>query len=152
MGGATPHHRAGSAAPISPMAVSQYNSYIRTGDLSGDAATAYLQFVPFEQGVADVTLLDPHSTLGPGSSANVMCLTCHRAHASAFSDSGRWDFNATLLSESHPTTGDIGVASNDVYYSYYSRDIVLEFGAQQGPFCEKCHADHGGMGGGGMGM
>jgi predicted CXXCH cytochrome family protein len=150
MGGGMPHHRAGDTAHLSPMKISRYNSYVRSGDLSGTTATAYLQFVPFERGVTEPNLLDPLSTQGPGSSANVSCLTCHRAHASAFPAAGRWDFNADLLVESHPTIGDSGATASDVANSYYGRDIAIEFGAGQGSFCEKCHAD-GGMGGG-MGM
>ena len=68
-----------------------------------------------------------------------MCLTCHRAHASAFRSSGRWDFDAVLLAKSHPGPGDGGVSGNDVQHSYYGRNISVEFGPEQGPFCEKCH-------------
>lgn len=44
-----------------------------------------------------------------------------------------------LLAESHPAPGDGGVSGNDVLYSYYNRNIGVEFGMDQGPFCEKCH-------------
>jgi len=84
-------------------------------------------------------LLDPNSTQGPDVNSNVMCLSCHRAHASAFPNSGRWDFTATLLVDSHPAVGDVGATTIDVYNSYYGRDIASEFGAGQGQFCEKCH-------------
>jgi len=151
MGGGMSHHRAGDDVQLSSAVVNQYSSYVRSGDLSGTAATAYLQFVPFERGVTDPSLLNPLSTQGPDSSSNVSCLTCHRAHASAFTSAGRWDFNAALLVESHPAIGDSGATAADVANSYYGRDIALEFGTGQGSFCEKCHAGHGGMGGG-MGM
>jgi hypothetical protein len=52
---------------------------------------------------------------------------------------GRWDLDAVLLAESHPAAGDGGVSGNDLYYSYYGRNIATEFGPEQGPFCEKCH-------------
>ncbi len=135
----TSEHPSGSRFLIDQDIVSVYNSYVRTGNLSGTAATAYLQFVPFERGTANVQLLDPHSTQGPNTSANIMCLSCHRAHASAFADIGRWDFTANLLVDSHPAAGDGGATANDVHYSYYGRDIGAEFGAGQGRFCEKCH-------------
>jgi hypothetical protein len=124
---------------------SMYNSYINTGDLvanttgTGDIATAYLQFVPFERGTNDQQLLNPVSTEGPNATSKIMCLTCHRAHASAFRSIGRWDFDAVLLADSHPGPGDVGVSGNDVQYSYYGRNISNEFGSGQGPFCEKCH-------------
>jgi predicted CXXCH cytochrome family protein len=124
---------------------SMYNSYINTGDLvanttgTGDIATAYLQFVPFERGTNDQQLLNPVSTEGPNATSKIMCLTCHRAHASAFRSIGRWDFDAVLLADSHPGPGDGGSSGDDVLSSYYGRNISSEFGPLQGPFCEKCH-------------
>ncbi|WP_020675668.1 cytochrome c3 family protein [Geopsychrobacter electrodiphilus] len=132
-------HPSGSGALLTPALVSTYNSYLRTGDLSGVASNAYLQFVPFERGTSNLQLLDPNSTQGPEVTSTVMCLTCHRAHASAFPKAGRWDFNAVLLVDSHPKVGDMGGTAGDVYASYYGRDIALEFGSGQGSFCEKCH-------------
>jgi hypothetical protein len=132
-------HPAGGGALFSYDQVDSYNSYLQTGDLTGTAATAYLQFVPFERGTAILQLLDPGSRQGPDAQSRVTCLSCHRAHASAFADAGRWDFTAELLSDSHPAVGDIGANLNDVYFSYYGRDIAAEFGAGQGSFCEKCH-------------
>lgn len=132
-------HPAGNDKQLGLTISANYNAYVRTGDVSGNSATAYLQFVPFERGETDASLLDPNSTQGPGATANIMCLTCHRAHASAFRAIGRWDFSATHLVDSHPALGDAGVSGNDVLYSYYGRNIGAEFGFGQGPFCEKCH-------------
>jgi predicted CXXCH cytochrome family protein len=132
-------HPAGGGALFSYDQVDSYNSYLQTGDLTGTAATAYLQFVPFERGTAILQLLDPGSRQGADAQSRVTCLSCHRAHASAFADAGRWDFTAELLKDSHPAVGDIGANLNDTYFSYYGRDIAAEFGAGQGPFCEKCH-------------
>jgi hypothetical protein len=132
-------HPAGNTEKLNSDIISNYNTYIRTGDWSGSSSTAFLQFVPFERGIADPAQLDPTSTQGPDITSNVMCLSCHRAHASAFRAIGRWDFDATLLADSHPAFGDGGVSGNDVLYSYYGRDIVVEFGSGQRAFCEKCH-------------
>ena len=139
LAGSTFRHPAGNTDKLPSEIIAQYNAYIRSGDLSGLAATAYLQFVPFERGVSDAQLLDPASTQGPDASANVMCLTCHRAHASAFPYAGRWDFGANLLSDSHPAIGDAGASAADVLNSYYGRSISFEFGPDQGSFCGKCH-------------
>jgi hypothetical protein len=144
-GGGSFEHPSGSTVSFGSGQVSMYNSYISTGNLleipggSGTADTAYLQFVPFERGTGNPDQLDPTSTRGPNSNSRVMCLTCHRAHASAFQSSGRWDLDAALLAESHPGPGDGGVSGNDVLHSYYGRNIAVEFGSEQGPFCEKCH-------------
>lgn len=138
-GAGAQHHRSGNNFLLNRRSVTSYNTYLRSGDFSGTAATAYLQFVPFERGTTDVLVLDPHSTQGPDANSNIMCLSCHRAHASAFANIGRWDFAASLLVDSHPMLGDTGATTNDVYYSYYGRDIATEFGSSQGQFCEKCH-------------
>jgi hypothetical protein len=134
------NHPSGDSVHLRNLA-DTYNAYVRTGDISGTKATAYLQFVPFERGDTDVTKLDPTSSEGPAGNSNVMCLTCHRAHASAFTDAGRWDLTVEYLRDSHPQEGDVGVTGNDVYYSYYGRGIELEFGTGQRRFCEKCHGD-----------
>ncbi|MDH3328088.1 MAG: hypothetical protein OEM01_02535 [Desulfobulbaceae bacterium] len=138
-------HPVDSGATLGGDLSTMYNTYINTGELlalgtgTGNSNTAYLQFVPFERGIINPEQLDPTSRKGTNTSSRVMCLTCHRAHASAFKSSGRWDFDAVLLAESHPRSGDGGQSGNDVNHSYYGRNIPVEFGPEQGPFCEKCH-------------
>ena len=141
VGGDSFAHPVGQDARLEGNIAAHYNSYIRSGDLSGMAATAYLQFVPFERGTTNAALLDPTSTQGPDATANVMCLTCHRAHASAFVYAGRWDFTAELLANSHPAVGDSGATATDVSNSYYGRNLSVEFGSNQGSFCQKCHSE-----------
>lgn len=138
-GGKGFEHPVGGNDPLGSTIIASYNNYLKTGDLSGTAATAYLQFVPFERGDTSAAMLDPNSTSGPDSNSRISCLTCHRAHASAFRSAGRWDFDAALLVDSHPSLGDSGVNGSDVANSYYGRNIALDFGSSQGQFCEKCH-------------
>ncbi len=87
--------------------------------------------------------LDTSSTAGPTSSDQVMCLSCHRAHATAFPDAGKWDFSATLITDdSHPANGDGGVTGNDVTNSYYGRVFDDGDGSEsqmQRSLCNKCH-------------
>ena len=132
-------HPVGNDATLSSTFISNYNSYVKTGDVTGTQAAAYLALVPFEWGTANTGFLDPSSTSGPDQGANVICLTCHRAHASAFQDIGRWDFGTTFVADSHPQPGDGGAAGNDALNSYYGRDMVSEFGLHQRWFCNKCH-------------
>lgn len=122
-------HPAGNDVKLGREVVAGYNAYVRTGDLSGSRATAYLALVPFERGTSDVSRLNPSSTEGPDENANVMCLTCHRAHASAFSAAGRWDFRATFIAQSHPGDRE----------AYYGRDMASQFGPYQRSLCNKCH-------------
>ena len=132
-------HAAGNNATLTRTIIFNYNSYVKTGDISGTHSAAYLALVPFEMGTADILSLDPSSTSGPDYGANVMCLTCHRAHASAFENIGRWDFKTTFIADSHPKPGDGGATGNDVRNSYYGRDMVSEFGLYQKQLCNKCH-------------
>jgi len=119
--------------------VDNYNGYVKTGDLPGSGATSYLALVPFERGVMEAGQMDPGSTQGPDGRSMVMCLTCHRAHASAFRGIGRWDFDAKNITKSHPAPGDGGVTGNDVLYSYYGKNPASYLGSSQKTFCEKCH-------------
>jgi hypothetical protein len=133
-------HPAGDSVVFTSRTADAYNSYIRSGNFSGSSNSSYLALVPFERGVSDPNLLDPASTAGPeAGSSNVMCLTCHRAHASAFESIGRWDLSATYLAESHPRTGDGGASGLDARNSYYGRDVAAKFGQYQRSLCNKCH-------------
>jgi hypothetical protein len=117
-----------------------YNAYVSTDNpIGGSQPTAYWEIVPFENGLP-FDQLNINSTVGPDSNSKVMCLTCHRAHASAFPDSGRWYFGATeIVAESHPLATDGGADANDVANKYYGR----VFEDTQRSLCNKCHAqDH----------
>ena len=112
-----------------------YNSYVSTGVGGGNPATSYWEIVPFETKEA-VDVLDNARTAGPETNSQVMCLSCHRAHATAFQDSGKWDFTASHLEEeSHPLITDTGASQNDVDNKYYGRTFTLE----QRSLCNKCH-------------
>jgi hypothetical protein len=120
-----------------------YNDYVSTSDPNGgDQLTSYWEIVPFETG-DPLGLLDNSSTAGPTSSDKVMCLSCHRAHATAFPDSGKWDFSATLITEdSHPQITDTGASGDDVANKYYGRVFDDGDGSEsqvQRSLCNKCH-------------
>lgn len=134
-------HPAGNDAKLTGEIITNYNSYMKTGNFSGTQANAYTALVPFELGTSDKSLLNTSSMSGPEAygKANVMCLTCHRAHASAFEAIGRWDFQATFIADSHPRAGDGGASGNDIINSYYGRDMTAEFGFYQRQLCNKCH-------------
>ena len=124
-------HAAGGNAYLNQYA-DLYNRYVSTGDFTGSADSAYDHFVPFERGV-DENLLDPYSTHGPDSQSRVMCLTCHRAHASPFANSGRWDFRSELIAES-PV-----FASADSAQAFYGSSVEARYGSFQRSLCNKCH-------------
>jgi hypothetical protein len=98
---------------------SQYDGDAHPAD--GVEARAYLPQVPFEDGASATT-----STSGPAPSSRVMCLSCHRAHATSAPAAGRWDFRVTLLADDGRASG--------------SYPIPNPYGSPtQGPLCSKCH-------------
>jgi len=134
--GAQHMHPAGVALTAS--IADRYNGYLGTDNPDGgDPATSYRGLVPFEAIDIDLSVVDPaNSSAGPGAGDHVMCLTCHRAHASPFADAGRWDFAATFLAaDSHPRNGDGGASAQDVANRYYGYLVA----ANQRSLCNKCH-------------
>jgi hypothetical protein len=98
-----------------------YNTYVASGNHGGNP-NPYLAAVPFED---PGTAVNSDATLA-GVTSKVMCLTCHRSHASSGPYSGRWDFNVTFLEED-------GVVSGS--YKIPNPTGVLE----QRSMCNKCH-------------
>ena len=121
-----------SGTPIGNDIASAYNAYNGTTDCvnnpggpgmpcgTGTQAAAYLAQVPFEDPGNTTT-----STAGPTSGSMVMCLTCHRSHATSSPDAGRWDFNVTLLEE-------------DGHGGAYA--LPNPYDANQRSLCNKCHS------------
>ena len=137
-------HPAGVQALMATV-TKNYNSYVATGVLDGTAAHSWLSLVPFERGVTDITQLNGERTDGPSTGKeNVMCLTCHRAHASAFDHDTRWDTYATFLSDSSPgpvyNVGQNLIRPYVTNAPYYGRNISTVFGPEQRSLCNKCHA------------
>jgi hypothetical protein len=133
-------HPAANTATLGQGNIAQnYNAYVATGDLSNSADQSYDQFVPFERQVASTADLDETTIEGPDSSSNVMCLSCHRAHVSAFPNAGRWDFETELLVDSHPKDTDAGAAPGDELASYYGSVIATRYNPAQRSLCNKCH-------------
>jgi hypothetical protein len=111
-----------SGMPLGGTIATAYGLYNGTVQYAtGAAATSYLAAVPFED-AANTT----SSTAGPSASSQVMCLSCHRAHASSAADMGRWDFQVPLLEEDGLESGSYAIP--DPYASPYQRSL-----------CNKCH-------------
>ncbi|MCB1163402.1 MAG: cytochrome c3 family protein [Candidatus Krumholzibacteriia bacterium] len=114
-----------------------YNAYISTDEtVGGDPTTAFWGLVPFEAVNVDLETVDPTNyTQGPAGTDQVMCLSCHRAHASAFANAGRWDFGETFIADSHPQPTDTGWSQDDADNMYYEYTFVTN----QRSLCNKCH-------------
>jgi len=89
--------------------------------VEGIESRAYIPEVPFEDASATT-----RSTAGADPGSRLMCLTCHRAHASSAPSAGRWDFAVSFLFDDGRASGSYPIPS-----PYRS--------PSQGPLCSKCH-------------
>ena len=110
---------------LSGSEANRYNDYNGDSDPDGGSSlTSYLVQVPFEDPASTTT-----KTSGPGSGSRVMCLTCHRAHATSAPSATRWDMRI-------PTLGIDGVRSG-------SLPLANPYpGPNQRQLCKKCHDEN----------
>jgi hypothetical protein len=136
-----------------------YNAYKSSGDLSGTQATSYTSLVPYEEGSTNTSLLATHAsnsgayTAGPSTGTeNVMCLTCHRAHASGFNQMTRWNNEGELVTlagawpgtDSANTTAQTPTYATGKTVAEYTAAMynhpATQFATYQRSLCNKCHA------------
>jgi hypothetical protein len=71
-----------------------------------------------------------------------MCLTCHRAHASAFPEMLRWNMETTFIASNgaypNGTAGATPKGSAVYQAGYYDRPPTV-FASFQRVLCNKCH-------------
>ncbi|MEW6289050.1 MAG: cytochrome C [Thermodesulfobacteriota bacterium] len=132
-----------------------YGQYVKSGDMTGAAATSFQSLAPFAQNTSDYTALaatakNNDSQLGgPGGSDQVMCLSCHRAHASGFEYMLRWNNEGEFITyngswpgtDSTPTVPQFarGRVAAETQAAYYDRPATA-FATYQRVLCNKCHA------------
>jgi hypothetical protein len=151
-------HPAGSDAKFRSTQANIYNSYLSSGNLT--ATAQYSSLVPFESGSRDLTALQTaanaadaaalvgnttNTLLQASTSSNVMCLSCHRAHASAFDSILRWDMGTTFITDgSGYTVVSAAATARSVAQTqagYYDRPVGASgLGYFQRSLCNKCHA------------
>jgi hypothetical protein len=147
-------HPAGNNAKLSAETVTNYNAYIASGNLNGNSSTAYTSMVPFEMGTNDHTKLKMTANSigsernGPSRDANVMCLTCHRAHASGWDSMTRWNMQSEFIvyngrypgiDNGAPEGVSQGRTAMEVQKAFYDRPARL-YASYQRSLCNKCHA------------
>ena len=140
--------------PLSAAVISIYNSYVKTGDVTGTQAASYLSLVPFQMDDAsNMTTLKAtvNSTAGPVSGDRVMCLSCHRAHASGWDNMLRFPVGTTFMTVAddsgnpvYPSPGTnpvdaMGRTTQEFQKALYDRPPT-KFAAFQRTLCNKCHA------------
>ena len=142
-------HPAANEEVLDSFIVSNYNVWVKTGDLSGTVATAWNSLVPFEEGTADYAILKGKAAdlSGPESGTeNVMCLSCHRAHASGFDSMLRWSMAYEFITQGDAAgvpswTGAAvarGKTATEQEAAYYGR-TAASFAPYQRGLCNKCH-------------
>ncbi len=137
-----------------------YQTYVSSGNLTGSAANSYLSLVPFIENSSDYAVLKSHANNinsylnGPGTSDQVSCPSCHRAHAAGWPNMLRWNMQSEFITyadgsgnpvwpgvDTTPNAPQlaIGRTSAETMAAYYNRVATL-FGAYQRVLCNKCHA------------
>ena len=137
-----------------------YNAYKKSGDLTGTQATSFLSLVPYEEdGTATYstlkTIAAQTANVQPGpsnSNAQVMCLSCHRAHASGWPEMLRWQYQYEFMTvegvwggtDSAVTAARDGRIARgrteaETAAAYYDRPASM-FATYQRMLCNKCHA------------
>ena len=134
-------HPSGDGAKLTAGVVANYNAYKKSGDLSGTGGSAaYWPLVPFEQGSADIaTLLGATTTpVEAATTNNVMCLSCHRAHATGFNSMLRWN-NTLMVAGGVYAFAPGGLTDVQTLAAYYDKP-ASDFASEQRSLCNKCHA------------
>lgn len=146
--------------PLGSTIANIYQTYVSSGNLTGSIGNSYLSLVPFFENNRDYVILKTHASNinaylnGPGTSDQVSCLSCHRAHASGWPNMMRWNMQSEFITfadgagnpvwpglDTTPTAPElaIGRMSSETMAAYYNRLPTL-FGAFQRVLCNKCHA------------
>ena len=139
--------------------IANYNAYVKSGDMTGTSASAYLTLTPFATNSGDYTVLAPlasnttATSAGPSSGDQVICLSCHRAHASGFSHSLRFDQGYEFMtkggqyigSDNPEVTGSRAPLQhrgrdNAAWTAAYYERPATQFATYQRVLCNKCHA------------
>jgi predicted CXXCH cytochrome family protein len=145
---------------LSAAEVANYNSYLGSGLTTGvTAANSYDSIVPFQtDNTRSITALkalansDGSNRAGPqGTTDRVMCLSCHRAHASGWAHMTRWnndgefiavdgvwpgtDSTSSIASQAKYALGRTTAETTAAY-----NGITMHYASYQRSLCNKCHA------------
>jgi cytochrome c2 len=140
-----------------------YNTYVGSGDMTGSAGSSFDSLVPYQEDnstdySAAGTSLRSHAnsdgsfTSGPNAGDRVMCLSCHRAHASGWEHATRWDNDVEMIivDGQWPGTDAASAPANEVKWSKgrvqaeraraYNDKPATNYATYQRSLCNKCHA------------
>ena len=143
---------------MSSLMATAYDSYVKTGDASGTHASSFSSLAPFASNTGVYATLAATVTTtpnqGPTSGDQVMCLSCHRAHATGFKEMLRWEQEYEFITKADSTgtttyggtdstlptdtTLGRGRTNAEKVASYYGRP-ASNFATYQRVLCNKCH-------------
>jgi predicted CXXCH cytochrome family protein len=137
----THRHPTGNSAELGATLATNYQQYKSTGNYSaGNVGTSYLWLVPVEFGVTTQSSLTASPSTGVTATSNVLCLSCHRAHASAFPSATRWDMGETFIADTAVNTTNIpSMVDNTAPWQGENIATVFPAGEYQRSLCNKCH-------------
>ncbi len=135
--------------------LANYNSYVKSGDLGGAAATAFSSLAPFATNngnyatLAGLATSNTATSAGPATGDQVTCLSCHRAHATGWPEMLRFNIEGEFMvynslypgTDTTPTVPQFarGRLGAETQAAYYDRPVT-QFASYQRVFCNKCHA------------
>ena len=146
-------HPAGNGAKLTAAIAANYNAYVSSGVMTS-TGPAYSTLAPYELGSGDYDgVLKPFvaSPTRASTANNVMCLSCHRSHASAFQSKANSshgsefltiaDASSAAMYDSSTTESSInmGYSAAQQQQAYYGRPASV-FGPYARSYCNKCHA------------
>ncbi len=134
---------------------SNYKTYVKSGDMTGNGIDGFTSLVPFIENTADYATLASHAKnddtalTGPVSTDKVACLSCHRAHATGWEFGLRWNMEGEFMvynslypgTDTTPTVPQFarGRLAAETQAAYYDRPVT-QFASYQRVLCNKCHA------------
>jgi len=131
-----------------------YNSYVYSGNMVA-GSNLYTSLVPVELGAGNLPAALPAGSSSPSTlnapsvtgSANVACISCHRAHAGAWQNMTRFDvademttINGAYASVNVSPAPRGAIYSNAQYVNGMEGRPATVFAANQRILCNKCHA------------
>ncbi len=152
-------HPAGNGAKLTAAIVTNYNAYVSSGIMTNtNTAKAFSTLAPFATDTQDRTAMKPQAVTGTGGNSNhaaaattdnVACLSCHRAHATAFESDIRWNYAGNEFMTAADANGGAlydtvngkgtGYSATQQQNAYYGRAATV-FGPNARSYCNKCHA------------
>jgi hypothetical protein len=148
-------HPAGNAAKLTSTIAANYAAYVSSGVTGSPPMGGYSALAPFETGdtgASYTTLIQFQAApTAPTTTNNVLCLSCHRAHASGFESMARYSLInefMTIADASNAAIYDSSTTENKVNYGYnqtqqtnaYNGRPATLFGPYARNYCNKCHA------------